>query len=174
MKKILTLAAAVLMTVNVFAQYENTAVQVGQKAPELAFNTPEGKTIKLSEINQKRIVLIDFWASWCGPCRQSNPGLVKMVDEYSKKKYKTAKKGFAVLSVSLDKNKDAWVKAIQADKLSWEYHMSDLQGWQSAAAAAYGITYIPQCFLVDETGKIVGKYMRAEEAVGDLNKLVKE
>jgi thiol-disulfide isomerase/thioredoxin len=174
MKKILTLVAAVMMTVNVFAQYENNAIQVGQAAPELAFNTPEGKVMKLSEINKKRIVLIDFWASWCGPCRQSNPGLVKMYDEYSKKKYKTAKKGFVVLSVSLDKNKDAWTKAIAADKLNWEYHISDLQGWQSAASAAYGVTYIPQCFLVDENGKIIGKYMRAEQAIEDLNKLVKE
>ena len=88
-------------------------------------------------------------------------------------KFKVAKKGFTVLSVSLDQDKDAWVKAISNDKLAWEYHMSDLGGWQSKAAAAYGVGFIPQTFLVGADGKVIGKYMNAEAAEADLKKLLK-
>jgi thiol-disulfide isomerase/thioredoxin len=95
MKKILaTLALALGIAVSASAQYENTAIKLGQKAPELAFPNPEGKPYKLSEINKGNYVLLDFWASWCGPCRMSNPGLVRMYKEYSTKKFKDAKKGF--------------------------------------------------------------------------------
>jgi thiol-disulfide isomerase/thioredoxin len=145
---------------------------VGQKAPELAFPNPEGKTLKLSEINKGRYVLIDFWASWCGPCRMSNPGLVAMYKDYSGKKFKGAKKGFTVLNVSLDQKKDAWVAAIAKDNLSWENHMSDLGGWNSKSAALYGVQYIPQAFLVGPDGKILGMYNRSEEAKAELDKYV--
>ena len=171
MKKIistLTLAVGIIVSAN--AQMSSTKVQLGQKAPELAFNNPEGKTIKLSEINKGRYVLVDFWASWCGPCRRSNPGLVKLYKEFSGKKFKGAKNGFTVLNVSLDQNKEAWVNAIKADGLTWPYQMSDLGGWQSQPAAIYGIQSIPQAFLLDPSGKVVGKYNVSEEAAGDLAK----
>ncbi len=173
MKKLITtlvLAAGIIFSAS--AQYENTTIKVGMKAPELAFPNPEGKALKLSEINKGRYVLIDFWASWCGPCRMSNPGLVAMYNEFSSKKFKDAKNGFTIVNVSLDKDKEAWVAAIKKDNLSWPYHMSDLGFWNSKAAAIYGIQFVPQAFLVDPSGKVVGMYNRSEEAKGDLQKFV--
>ncbi|MBL7753522.1 MAG: TlpA family protein disulfide reductase [Chitinophagaceae bacterium] len=172
MKKILILSAVVFTALIAFAQYANTKMEVGQKAPELAFENPQGQVIKLSEINKKRVVLLDFWASWCGPCRMANPALVQFYNSYSKKKYKNAKNGFTIVSVSLDRAKEPWLAAIEKDKLIWPYHMSDLGGWQSKAAAEYGVQYIPQAFLIDGNGVIIGKYNRAEECVKDLDKLV--
>jgi len=176
MKKIFaTLALSLSVICSVSAQYENTKIKLGAKAPNLSYNNPEGKKVTLSEVNKDRYVLVDFWASWCGPCRRSNPGLVKMYNEYSKKKFKGAKNGFTVVSVSMDKNKDAWMQAIKQDGLIWPYHMSDLVDWntgQCAPANAYGISYIPQAFLLDPNGKVLGKYMAAEDALSELQKYV--
>jgi|LakMenE01Jun11ns_1017448.scaffolds.fasta_scaffold9931107_4 thiol-disulfide isomerase/thioredoxin len=174
MKKLFFVFACTFLHLFANAQYSNTKMEVGQKAPELAYEAPDGSILKLSEINKGRILLIDFWASWCGPCRMSNPGLVKFYDNYSSKKYKSAKKGFSILSVSLDKTKQPWLDAIAKDKLTWPYHMSDLGGWQSAAAAEYGVQYVPQCFLIDANGIIIGKYNRAEDCEEDLKKLLKK
>ena len=176
MKKILTtLALSLGIIYSVSAQYENTKIKVGQQAPELAFSTPEGKKISLAEINKGRYVLLDFWASWCGPCRRSNPGLVRMYKEYSVKKFKGAKNSFTVVSVSMDKDKEKWVGAIKQDGLNWPYHMSDLVDWNTGncvTANTYGVQFIPQFLLVDPSGKILGKYMAAEEAENDIKKYV--
>lgn len=176
MKKILL--SALLLTgsmVTLQAQnMENSTISVGQKAPELDFSTPDGSNLKLSEVTKGRVVLLDFWASWCGPCRRANPNLVAMYDRYSKTSFKGAKKGFTIMSVSLDQSKEAWVKAIEADKLAWPYHMSDLKAWSSKAAEIYGVQFIPQAFLLGPDGKVLGKYMFAEQAEADIQKLAKQ
>jgi thiol-disulfide isomerase/thioredoxin len=175
MKKLFsTFALSLGLFAAAHAQYDNTYIKVGQKAPDLAYPNPDGKVIKLSEVNKGSYVLLDFWASWCGPCRHANPGLVKMYKEYTPKKFKNAKNGLKIVSVSLDKTKDAWVRAIQQDGLTWPNHMSDLQQWNSQPAAAYGVQFIPQAFLIDPKGKIVGVYHTAEESENDIKKLVAE
>jgi|SRR5690606_14716976 thiol-disulfide isomerase/thioredoxin len=169
LKKII---AAVLCTVSVSLataqQMGNTKIEIGQDAPELILESPEGDTLRLSEINKGRIVLLDFWASWCRPCRNANPRLVAFYKEYKDKKFVDAKKGFTIVSVSLDTKKEAWKNAIAADSLTWQYHMSDLGGWRSAAAEIYGVSFIPQAFLLGPDGKVIGKYMFAEEAIKDM------
>ncbi|MEZ5045717.1 MAG: TlpA disulfide reductase family protein [Chitinophagaceae bacterium] len=171
-KYIIALIFATLSASMLHAQYANTKMEVGQKAPELEYPNPAGETLKLSEINKKRIILLDFWASWCGPCRMSNPALVEFYKKYSSKKYKKAKKGFTIVSVSLDKAQQPWIQAIEKDKLEWPYHMSDLGGWQSKTADIYGVQFVPQAFLIDANGIIIGKYNRAEECIQDLEKLL--
>jgi peroxiredoxin len=121
-------------------------VAVGQPAPDIALANPDGKVMKLSDLKGK-IVLLDFWASWCGPCRRTNPALVQTYQKYKSK-------GFEVYSVSLDRDRDKWVEAIKADNLSWAYHVSDLKFWQSQAAQLYKVQAIPQQYLIDRAGKI--------------------
>jgi thiol-disulfide isomerase/thioredoxin len=124
-------------------------------APEITMNDPNGKPLSLSDLKGK-VVLIDFWASWCGPCRQENPNVVNMYETYKDK-------GFTVFSVSLDSDKDKWIQAIKADNLSWPYHVSELNGWKSSAAVTYGVNSIPRAFLIDGEGKIIGTDLRGPQ-----------
>jgi thiol-disulfide isomerase/thioredoxin len=169
---ILSIAATFFMTA-AMAQYTNTKIVVGEPAPELELKTPDGKDAKLSSLIKDKVVLLDFWASWCGPCRASNPEVVKTYNEYKGKKFKGAKKGFTVVNVSLDQNEAQWKAAIEKDGLVWNGHLSDLKGWGSEAAKVYGVAFVPQCFLVDGSGAIIGKYNHAGEALQDLQKLLK-
>ena len=140
-------------TLKAYAEKMN-AVAVGQKAPDFTLNDPEGNPVSLYSKLGSKLLLIDFWAAWCGPCRQENPNVVKLYKEFNKK-------GFDVFGVSLDRTKDAWVKAIADDKLTWT-HVSDLQYWNNAAAKLYGIGAIPANFLLDENGVIIGRNLRGE------------
>jgi len=135
-------------------------INLGNKAPEIMMASPKGNVITLSSLKGK-LVLIDFWASWCGPCRAENPAVVAAYNKYHALNFKNGK-GFEILSVSLDQNEVAWVKAIEKDKLVWLYHVSDLQGWSNAAAMRYGVNSIPTNVLVDANGIIVAKNLRGE------------
>lgn len=134
---------------------------IGDTAPEIAMRSPKGKEMKLSDL-RGRLVLIDFWASWCGPCRRENPNVVAAYEKYDKAKFRTAK-GFEVFSVSLDSDPVRWEAAIEQDGLDWDYHVSDLARWNSEAAALYGVSSIPMSFLVDENGVIIAKNLRGME-----------
>ena len=142
-----------------------SATAIGALAPDLAFTSPDGKVIKLSDLRGK-IVLVDFWASWCRPCRMENPNVVAAY-----KKFKD--KGFTIYSVSLDQDASKWKGAIQQDGLEWPNHVSDLKGWQSQAAAMYGVQGIPAQFLLDKDGKIVAKNLRGEQLEEKLTELLK-
>lgn len=166
-------AAMLLSTSSVFAgggegDNETTEVaeaqvglNIGDKAPELKFKNPDGKEISLSSLKGK-VVLIDFWASWCRPCRMENPNVVAAYNKYKDK-------GLEIYGVSLDKSQDQWVNAIKTDGLNW-INVSDLGGWNSAGAATYGVRSIPGNFLIDANGIIIAKNLRGANLHAELQK----
>nr|WP_315419130.1 TlpA disulfide reductase family protein [uncultured Pedobacter sp.] len=137
---------------------------IGQQALDFTQNDTNGKPVSLSSLKGK-YVLVDFWASWCAPCREENPTVLKAY-----KKFKD--RNFEIISVSLDDKKEPWLKAIEADGLPW-IHVSDLKGWKNAVARLYGITSVPQNLLLDPNGKIVAKNLRGEELQMELDKIFK-
>lgn len=138
---------------------------VGSKAPEIDLPQPNGEHLKLSDLRGK-YVLIDFWASWCGPCRRENPNVKRVYEKYHGK-------GFDILGVSLDKSQQAWLTAIEQDGLQW-HHVSDLKYWQSAVVPEYQIQGIPLTFLVDKEGTIIAKNLRGPALENKLAELFGE
>jgi len=132
-------------------------------APEIALTNPDGKEMKLSSLRGK-YVLIDFWASWCAPCRVENPNVVRLYNKYKGDK-------FEIFSVSLDKDKDKWVKAIEADGLIWDYHVSDLLGWETSMVEKYQFNGIPHTVLIDPKGKIISEKLRGPSLERKLQEL---
>lgn len=137
-------------------------VEIGKPAPEISLDDTMGIVRTLSSLRGK-YVLIDFWASWCGPCREESPNLVKAYERFHNK-------GFEIFSVSLDTQRDKWIEAIQKDHLTWT-HVSDLKGWQSAAAGLYGVNAIPHSVLVDPQGIIIQNNLRGEALIEFLDTL---
>lgn len=140
-------------------------LKIGNEAPEIVLNDPDGKPIKLSSL-RGRYVLIDFWASWCGPCRMENPNNVSLYNKYHDK-------GFEIYGVSLDKNRDSWLKAINDDKLTW-VNVSDLKYWHSEGAKIYNVSGIPHTVLLDEEGKIIATGLRGNSLKIMLEKIFGE
>lgn len=158
------MAQQILQIENSYNQYKrvNSGSQI---APEISLNNPDGKEIKLSSL-RGQYVLIDFWASWCAPCRKELPNVVKLYNQYKSK-------GFTIYSVSLDKDISAWKKAIQDDNLSWPNHVSDLLGWESELPTLYGFQGIPHTVLIDKEGKIIESGLRGESLEQKLKELFK-
>ena len=127
-------------------QVKQQSVKVGAIPPDITMQSPDGKTYSLSQLKGK-VVLLDFWASWCGPCRRTNPELVRIYNKFKDQ-------NFTVFSVSLDRNAQSWRQAIFKDNLTWEYHVSDLQYWNSTAAKLYNVTSIPRTFLINKDGTV--------------------
>lgn len=160
-------------TYNQFQQYRDALVEESEggvalnaQAPNIILESPNGDSIQLKNL-QGNYVLLDFWASWCQPCRMENPNVVALYNQYHAK-------GFEVFSVSLDANKDQWIKAIAKDKLVWKNHGSDLGGWNSAPAQMYNIKSIPSTFLLDKNGKIIAKNLRGNQLKAKLEELFPE
>lgn len=143
-----------------------TTLLPGMEAPDIELPDPEGNMRRLSDLRGK-VVLIDFWASWCGPCRMENPNVVRVYQKFHDK-------GFEVFSVSLDKDRNAWIAAIQKDNLSWPNHVSDLKYWSSAAGKLYGISSIPATVLIGPDGKILARNLRGQQLENKLKEIFGE
>ena len=154
MKKIALLFALAYSTLS-FAQGVQTeglppGIRVGKVAPEFEAKRLDGQVVSLKKL-KGNLVLLDFWASWCGPCRQENPNLVKIYDEFKDAKFSNGKR-FVIVSVSLDRQENPWISAIQNDKLVWDNHIWDQKG---EIAGKYFVQFIPSAFLIDKKGNVV-------------------
>lgn len=131
------------------------AVDIGQHYTDFGLETPKGEILKISDVHNGNVLLIDFWASWCGPCRQANPEVVKIYNQYHDD-------GFEIMGVSLDRDSADWVKAIADDQLTWS-HISDLKYWNSEGAELYGVSSIPHTVLIDRDGIISAKNLHGDK-----------
>lgn len=157
-----------LNSVSRVKEYVDVAMKTapGQKYIDFSMDTPEGKTVKLSDfVTKNKYTLIDFWASWCGPCRQEMPNVVAAYKKFNKK-------GFGIVGVSLDRDADKWKEAIKELGMTWP-QMSDLKAWQCEGAALYGVRSIPSTVLVDQEGTIIARNLRGEDIEKKLSELLK-
>lgn len=138
----------------------------GMEAPDIVMKDPEGNDRRLSDL-RGQIVLLDFWASWCGPCRRENPNVVRMYERFHDQ-------GFEIFSVSLDKDREAWLKAIRDDHLDWPNHVSDLNGWTSSGGSTYGVKSVPSTVLIDREGRVVARNLRGSELERKLEQLLEQ
>ncbi|MFO7864172.1 MAG: TlpA disulfide reductase family protein [Salinivirgaceae bacterium] len=160
------IVAGILLATSLFGQKKK--LEVGQMAPDIVLQNPNGEEVRLSDLRGK-LVLVDFWASWCVPCRKEHPNLVKVYQKYKDDEFVNGK-GFTIYSVSLDSRKPRWEEAIEKDQLEWPYHVSDMKGWRSVAAKKYGVSAIPANYLVNGDGEIIAIYMRGSEVQSTLDK----
>lgn len=171
MRKVLIgLSAIMLVFINVASIKQSVGIKEGDVAPNIVQMGVNGKNLNLNDL-QGKMVLIDFWASWCGPCRRANPQLVETYHKFKDKKFKGAN-GFTVFSVSLDAKAPDWKKAIKDDKLVWPYHVSDLKYWSNAAAQLYQVRSIPHTVLLDGNGTIIGKNLNHQMLEYELSKRI--